>query len=456
MTLRKMLILGAIVAAAVACGFYFQDAIARLYDRGAAVTVDGDQLENIPVLQPDSPPTGLVILVSDKGGIKKADRDVAEALKKRGLIVLPVDLEVWRKQLDADGGECVYLGSDIEELAKEAQRTLSLDSYFHPVVAGQGEGGTLAYAAVADAPAATVAGAVVLDPAPVLRTRLPVCEGAKPTPEAGGGFSYALDAPLPATAVFVSEQPLAGESAAGEERFDRTIGKTAADPVARVAMALDAISDAAKRDALAQALPIVDIPTTTKPQALALFYSGDGGWRDIDKSVGDWLAQHGVQVVGVDSLQYFWSERSPESVAKDAADIIARADPSGKLPLAVLGYSFGADTFPFVWPKLPQELRDRIRFVGLLSPSTSTRFQVTVGSWLGLDGDHPVVPAIAALPLDRVLCVYGEDEEDDSACVDPALAAMRRLKVAGGHHYDEDYGALAARLLGMITARAGA
>lgn len=33
---------------------------------------------------------------------------------------------------------------------------------------------------------------------------------------------------------------------------------------------------------------------------MAVIYSGDGGWRDIDKEVGNALQQQGVPVVGVE------------------------------------------------------------------------------------------------------------------------------------------------------------
>ena len=56
---------------------------------------------------------------------------------------------------------------------------------------------------------------------------------------------------------------------------------------------------------------------------MAIVYSGDGGWRDIDKDIADRLHELGLPVVGVDSLRYFWSEQSPDVAAADLARIIA-------------------------------------------------------------------------------------------------------------------------------------
>lgn len=419
--------------------------------------VGAERLTDIPLLGPASGQAqGLAIVVSDTGGWSPRADGFVTSLRGRGLAVLPIDLEAWREKLDAADGECLYLGSDLENLAKEALRRLGGDSYFHPVIAGIGEGGTLAYAAIADAPAATFAGAVALDPAPQLRTRLPTCPGAETTAVAGGGFAYALDAPLPAPALLV-----VGATPAGLPQGTPPAAKFTAEAVVRekagqrTDAALDAVSRLAAADAASADLPTVDIPAEGRPSALAVFYSGDGGWRDLDKTIGEALARRGVHVVGVDSLRYFWSERRPAEIAEDFGTIAAAADPAGRLPVVVLGYSFGADTFPFAWAHLPQALKDRVRMVGLLGTESTTPFQVTVDGWLGLGGDNPVAPAIGTIPPDRVVCLYGE-EETLTVCEDPSLKGIETRKLAGGHHFDGDYEAIADYLLGEIRKRIAA
>ncbi len=42
----------------------------------------------------------------------------------------------------------------------------------------------------------------------------------------------------------------------------------------------------------------------------AVILSGDGGWAGLDKKVAAALAAQGIDVVGIDSLRYFWSERT--------------------------------------------------------------------------------------------------------------------------------------------------
>ncbi|MDH2435487.1 AcvB/VirJ family lysyl-phosphatidylglycerol hydrolase [Pokkaliibacter sp. MBI-7] len=191
----------------------------------------------------------------------------------------------------------------------------------------------------------------------------------------------------------------------------------------------------------------VDVPIEGKPHAVAVVYSGDGGWHDLDKVIGEWLGKNGYAVVGVDTLNSFWSSKEPRSVAKDLKKIVHRIDPTDSLPVLIVGYSFGADVFPFAWPELDPALKSRIQLVSLLAPGYHTAFHVSVEGWLGIDhGDHDVVPAIAALPAEKVLCVYGSEDKDDTSCMAPELKQISVIETSGDHHFDEDYPALAARI----------
>ncbi|MEP7454968.1 AcvB/VirJ family lysyl-phosphatidylglycerol hydrolase [Phyllobacterium sp. SB3] len=451
---RYVLIVAAflIVSVVLAAGLQFAPQLG-LRVPGKPILVSSERLNDVPLLQPSGKPKALAILVSQKGGLAADDNSLAELLLERDFLVLTVDLEKWRKELNQDTGDCTYFVSDFEGVAKEAQRMIAVDVYMHPVIIGIGEGGVMAYASVADTPAATIAGAVIVDPSVALDTKLPSCEGADYEAVAGQGFSYSYDADLPNPATIIREKPdtdSKGPPSAGFFLAQEKIGATKAE---RLELAADAAVAIAKEDASVEALPVVDIPSANGPaKYVALFFSGDGGWRDIDKSVGDIISKESTHVVGVDSLRYYWSLRKPEGIAKDIQRMAAKADPSGKLPVLLLGYSFGANTVPFAWPYLPKQLQDRISLVGLIGTEKTTPFQVSVGAWLGLGGDNEVAPAVAKIPTGKVLCVYGS-EEDDTACTDPSLSAVEKIELPGDHHYDEKYELLAAKLMEAVVAR---
>ncbi len=410
-------------------------------------TVSVQRFRDVRILKPDAAPSSTVVYVSDRAGWAPADDAVVEALREGGSIVLAVDLSAYAAALDAWTGACLYVVGEITDLAQTAQRMLDVQTYLPPIVVGRGEGATFAYAALADAPANTLGGAVAVGFANRLSLRLPFCPGATTTkaPD-GAAWRYAFDKAMPEPATLLAAadvvDALTREAAAQPSIDVQEIDETdsprqAADAVAKLAEAIEPFGD----------LPAVDIPSTTPPRAVAVFVSGDGGWRDLDKTMGEWLATQGVHVVGIDALHYFWSRRTPQDLADDVARLVGDVDTAGTLPVLLLGYSFGADTLPFAYPALPAELRDRTRLLALLGPGRSTSFQVTISGWLGVGNDGYDVPAaIAKLPRDRVLCICGKDDEDAS-CGDPAMAGVPVVALDGGHHFDGDYEGLARRIL---------
>ena len=187
-----------------------------------------------------------------------------------------------------------------------------------------------------------------------------------------------------------------------------------------------------RRRALAD-LPLVELPADKPGDLMAVIYSGDGGWRDIDKQIGEALAAAGVPVVGVDSLRYFWRERTPDEVGHDLAQIIDVYTARWKTPrVALVGYSFGADILPFAYNRLPAAARDRVALVSLLGVEPRAAFEFSVTGWLGGEppADAPaVLPEVLRIPPGKVQCFYG-DEEEDTLCRDPALAGAEIIQ----HH----------------------
>jgi type IV secretory pathway VirJ component len=189
-----------------------------------------------------------------------------------------------------------------------------------------------------------------------------------------------------------------------------------------------------------------------------VIYSGDGGWRDLDKEIGEYLAAHGLPCVGVDSLRYFWRAKTPDVVAADLARIIRHFQRQWNAHEAVLvGYSFGAGVLPFAVNRLPADERAAVLQISLLGLEPRAPFEIAVTGWLGgvAPDAPPVLPELRQLELSRVQCFYGE-EEAQTLCPDPDLAAAEIIRTPGGHHFDRDYEALARRILAGADARTAA
>ena len=400
-------------------------------------TLDAGRLGTVELYAPEEPPTGFVFLFSDRDGPTRELRHTARELADSGTATLLVDLRAYRKGLAASDDGCHYLISEIEDLSKREQRELGAEGYHSPVLAGVGQGGTLAYAALAQSPAATVAGAVVVNPAERLETKVALCEGAKSSADRAGGFRYAPSESLP-----------------GTYRVAADAGKGLVEAIGTL---LEERRNAKQQEPSLEDLPLVMLPAENPGPFFAVIYSGDGGWRDLDKTIGEYLADHGVPVVGVDSLRYFWQPKTPEEVAKDLVSIFeAETARGGADKKAILiGYSFGADILPLVYNRLPDAWRARVVQVSLLGLGSRAPFEFHVSGWLEQTDESalPVLPELVQMDLSKLQCFYGE-EEDDIVCDKPELEKAEVIRTTGSHHFDGDYEKLAQQILEGAERRA--
>lgn len=201
-------------------------------------------------------------------------------------------------------------------------------------------------------------------------------------------------------------------------------------------------------------LPVVEVPATRPTGTVTLFYSGDGGWRDLDRAVADEMAKHDYPVVGIDALRYFWQHKSPEQGAADLSRLMKEYRGKwGAKRFVLAGYSFGADVLPALYNRLPKADQDQVDAILLLALARSGSFEIEVQGWLGKAGQEAATgPELEKLPASKVLCVFGKEEVSESGCTQPG-AVGENLELPGGHHYDENYPALAEKLLAAVAKR---
>lgn len=418
---------------------------------------DAGRLGSVRLLRPNDEADALVFIFSDEDGWTTELDAAAAHLVERGAVVVGVDLRDYLQGLRASDDGCHYLISELEDMSERLQRDFKFAHYQSPILAGVGAGATLAYAALAQSPAATVGGAVVVAPRPELKTKVALCEGA-PARAKDGGFAYGVRPKLPGWLRIAAPAPIGDDLSAiaassGTKIADMPRQRRAVDELS--AQLDDAIDDA-ENEGIA-ALPLTEIESDSPGPIFAVIYSGDGGWRDIDKQIGEYLAEHGVSVVGVDSLRYFWNERTPPVMARDLDEIIAGYSADWKANKVVLvGYSFGATVLPFAVNRLSPENKAKVVQVSLLGLEPRATFSIQIAGWFGAvpGGDSPsVLPQVMKLGTKLVQCFYGEEEEE-TLCRSPKLAGAEIIRTEGGHHFDGDYVALAERILRGARARA--
>ena len=437
--------------------------------------VSGGRYGDVTVEWPQGEMRAFVVLFSAGKGWTDADAQAARALAKEGALTVGVDTGRYAANLAATAEPCRHLDGDAEAVSHQLERQLKSDRYFAPIMAGTGQGATLALHVLAQAPANTIAGAVAVDAQPKLNRDFRQCP---PDPTVSRGSV------LPG---FV-ETGVTGQSALGPMKqalrsavkeganapgfhFDKDEKRLMAPLLARPPRVFDATTSRAEQLAAlvrphlqaetsgeqdVSDLPLVELPAAHPNGKLAIVMSGDGGWRDLDKTIGEQLQKDGVSVVGWDSLRYFWSEKTPEQVSRDLARVLRAYSARWHADsFALIGYSFGADVMPFAYNRLPPAVREKVAIVSLLGFASAADFQVRVTGWLGLPPSDKALkakPEVDRVPAGLVQCFYGENEED-TLC--PALAGTHEvIRTSGGHHFGGGYDVLEKQILNGWEKRA--
>ena len=388
-----------------------------------AGTIPGGRYGQVTLTKPVGEMRGFVVLFSEQGGWSAADQQAADALAKNGAMVVGVDTARYAAQLPAQKEACHNLVGDAEAVSHQLERGVQSSRYFSPIVAGTGQGALLAERILAQAPENTIAGAVSLAADKSLDARFAPCPP-DPTITHGKG--------LPGFVERGAMQP----------------GRSKAD--ALVAMTAPHLKSVAAREEDVSDLPLVELRAARPTDLLAIVISGDGGWRDLDKTIAEALQKDGVSVIGIDALRYFWNEKTPEQTAHDLARVIQTYSARWHVShVALIGYSFGADVMPFAYNRLPEAARARVSYVSLMGFAPAADFQIRVTGWLGMpasDEARPVGPELAKLPPAMVQCIYGEKEED-TLCPSLTKTGIEVIRTPGDHHFGGDYNALARRIL---------
>ena len=314
--------------------------------RGEETTAQFGRFGKITLYHPSARPANVVLFVSGDGGWNLGVVDMARELSALDALVVGVDITSYSKQLEQSSEPCVYPAADFELLSKYVQKKLVFPQYITPVLIGYSSGATLVYAILAQAPGNTFLGAISLGFCPDLALSKPMCRGSGLLWEQGPkgkGASF-----LPAKHLEVPWIAFQGTidqvcNAEKTETYVKQVNRGKIVMLPKVghgfsvpknwmpqlkkefAQLTQKISEKPIQSLAGELtdLPLVEV-TAHGPASdhMAVFWSGDGGWAEIDKEISAILAAHGIPVVGVNSLKYFWTNRTPEQTAKDLERII--------------------------------------------------------------------------------------------------------------------------------------
>ncbi|MGC7495328.1 virulence factor family protein [Pandoraea pneumonica] len=467
--------------------------------RGAATDViSHGRFENIPVFRPAGEPNATVLFLSDDDGWTPRAERMARALVDTGALVAGIDTARLMANFTKDDGACVFPSGDLDNFGRFLEAYEKLPGYTPPILVGDGVGGTFAYAMLAQAKSETFSGALSVDFCPALPMAKPLCQGegvhfGRGITHTAGGAPMRL---LPAPALGAPWLAMSGPAGNPTARAPRCSDRFAQGFVARASNAswvvgglagsLGSLSDGtdaspantpvladwltqyknafkrlnahhvagtARPPAAVADLPVIEVPATGQPaanmsDAFAILLSGDGGWAGLDRDVAGALAAHGLPVVGIDSLRYFWSARTPASGALDIDRLVRFYQTRwNKKRVILIGYSQGADVLPFMVNRMPPGSKERVALLVLMGLGQKADFEFRMTNWvMSSQNGLPIRPEVERLPDGLAMCVYGADE-DDSNCPGLDPKRVQIVKMPGGHHFDGNYTKLADLIL---------
>ena len=452
---------------------------ARAASDGADAHIPAARFGTVSVYIPAGKPRSVAIFLSGDGGWELGVINMAKALRDEGAVVIGADIRHYLAKLGEaaakPGAPCQTIAADFEALSHQVQKEIGAREYRVPVLVGYSSGATVVYGALVQSPPGTFAGALSLG----------FCadqdfSGAALCPGAGLHYTANKQHELVLAPAATLKQPwIAFQGQKDEVCSAKAVDEFAAQVVNGEVVRLPLVGHGfsvernwmpqfraayARLTAPLQApparppeisdLPVTEVRASGSSAELALLLTGDGGWAGLDQELAARLAASGVPTVGLNSLKYFWSARTPEETARDVARLMSHYLAAwNKERVLLVGYSFGADVLPFVVNRLPAELRARVASVSLLGIDSNASFEVSVAGWVGSDaGGPPTRPEIAALPHVPVLCIYGEGESDSICPGLPASASLAREQVGKGHHFSGEYATLAERILAFARA----
>lgn len=201
---------------------------------------------------------------------------------------------------------------------------------------------------------------------------------------------------------------------------------------------------------LAQAsdLPVKEW-TSPASTPFILYISGDGGFNSFSAGLCTIINKQGFAITAINAKSYFWNKKTPEKATNDISDYLDKQFQNRKnQQLVLVGYSFGADVMPFIVNRLPAVLKNKLLSVLLLSPSTSTDFEI---HWLDMLGNSKkrsmdVVAEINKLGLVKTVTIFGDDETGFTV-QNIKLKNYTNENLPGSHHFDGNTDEVARMLI---------
>ncbi|GLU52386.1 AcvB/VirJ family lysyl-phosphatidylglycerol hydrolase [Dyadobacter frigoris] len=424
----------------------------------------------LKIYQSGTAPKQLVLFISGDGGWNQGVIDMAANFVAMDAMVVGIDIRSYLKNLQKTKSACYYPAADFENLSKFIQKQYHYKNYVSPLLAGYSSGATLVYGILSQSPANTFSGAIALGFCPDIQIDKQLCTGSglKSHP-LGKGKGFYLEAITTLQEPFVALQGMQDQVCDFKTTasYLKQIPNAKLIPLQKVGHGYSVQknwvpqlkeafteinvkrqtqtknSNEEVNESQLKELPIHAISSTSNPEKPMVFLiTGDGGYTSFDQAFCKELADSGMPVVALDALKYFWNEKTPASTTADVEKLISFFKSKWQRDKVILiGYSFGADAFPFIYNNLNKTMRESVNLLAMLSPATEADFEIHITDMLSLPRgkrQYDVSAEVNKIKNLKVVCIYGSEEEPEikSEIMNPEVSF---ITVPGGHHYNNAY-----------------
>jgi len=437
----------------------------------------------IALYHPDRTPDAFVLFISGDGGWNNSVINMATNVVSQGAMVAGINIVSYLKRIKSSVPKCCYPASDFEEVSLSIQKKYKLTKYLKPILVGYSSGATLAYGALAQAPANTFKGVISLGFCPDLDIDRPLCRGGGLSCHAiKAGYSYLLEPCNNLTAPFIALNgsndqvcnyfeikkyidkipnaeviglPNVGHGFAVTRnwlpQFIVAYQKVVNEPGFQEKKSKENVLLQSQRDSLYKSdLPLSIIPSPVKKDLpVAFFISGDGGWTSFDQAVCDKLAEKGIPVVGLDAQKYFWNEKQPKQVANEIAPVLNHyLRLWNRQSFVFIGYSFGACVAPFIAGNFTDQEKELLKGIYCFSPDLTGDFEIHLTDMLHLKTTdrYDVVKGMKLAQALNPVCIFGSEEEESTRKLFREEGVRVEL-LPGTHHYNSDFNAISGIIL---------
>jgi type IV secretory pathway VirJ component len=192
-----------------------------------------------------------------------------------------------------------------------------------------------------------------------------------------------------------------------------------------------------------ESLPLL-LEKSDSTNYLVFHITGDGGMRGFDVKLSDEFKAHKLSYIFLNAYKYFWSPKSPDQLASDIVPVIRDyLEEWGKNAIVLSGFSFGAEVIPFLYTRLPEGLKQKVKLVVLLSPASTSDFTIHIADMIGADNTYvnDVVKEVEKITKPQVLAIFGE-KEDSSFPSNHKQDNYHTLFIKGSHHFTDADGVM--------------